>query len=305
MLDRVIFVVGYGRSGSTLLDIILGSHPEIFGAGEMSTICRHVWPNNEYCACHEKVRSCPLWSPAISEWQQGGADIAAYKTLQKKIEPILAPDRILSRSSLQQYREQTLQLYRIVAQRTGRRVLLDSSKMPGRAMALAGSGVDLLLIHLVRDPRAVAHSLTKPMKIDKEGGIQKILRSHPVARTALRWNFVNAAAEHALRRVPAGNRMQLRYEDLVADPEGALSRIGSMADMDLTSLGRAIASGEQVKAEHQVAGGRIRMLDSVHLKSDMDWKDKMSRSSQATVSRICSRQMRRYGYNLDGGVGSM
>ena len=37
MLEKIIYVAGYGRSGSTLLDMMLASHPAVFGAGEMST----------------------------------------------------------------------------------------------------------------------------------------------------------------------------------------------------------------------------------------------------------------------------
>lgn len=305
MLDRVIFVVGYGRSGSTLLDMVLGAHPDIFGAGEMATICRHVWPNDEYCACHQRVQSCSLWSGAVAEWQQSGVDIAAHRRLQERIEPILSPQRILGGDALRAYREQTLALYRIVARRTGRRVLLDSSKSPGRAMALAGSGVDLRLIHLVRDPRAVAHSMSKPMQIDTEAGVQKTLRAHPVARTALRWSFVNAGAERAMQSIPGGHGLRLRYEDMVADPIGALDRVGTAVGTDLAPLGRAIAEGGAIAADHQVAGSRIRMTGAMRLNPDMGWKDKMSDAAQAGVSRLCRGRMRRYGYGSGAASGSM
>lgn len=296
MLDRVIFIVGYGRSGSTLLDMMLGAHPDIFGAGEMLTICRHVWPKNEYCACHQSVRKCPIWSDAIAEWQQSGVNIGAHQALQQRIEPILSLRRALAGDALRTYCEQTLALYRIVARRTGRRVLLDSSKSPGRAIALAGSGVDLRLIHLVRDPRAVAHSMSKQMSIDTEAGVQKELHGRPFMRTALRWNFVNAGAERALRCVPEEHGLRLRYEDMVADPAGALRRIGAAVGTDLASLGEAIAEGGMIAADHQIAGSRIRMMGAMHLNSDMGWVDRMSEAAQAKVSRICRMRMRRYGY---------
>lgn len=305
MLDKLIFIVGYGRSGSTLLDMMLGTHPDIFGAGEMLTICRYVWPNDEYCACHQRVRSCPLWSDAIAEWQQSGVNIAAHRSLQQRIEPILSLRRALGGDALRTYCEQTLALYRIVARKTGRRVLLDSSKSPGRAMALASSGIDLRLIHLVRDPRAVAHSMSKPMSIDTEAGVQKKLRAHPVARTALRWNFVNAGAERAMRCVPEGHGVRLRYEDMVADPASALRRVGATAGIDLNPLGHIIAENGIITADHQVAGSRIRMTGAMHLNPDMGWVDSMSDAAQASVSRICRRRMRRYGYEssvLSGSV---
>lgn len=296
MLDRVVFVVGYGRSGSTLLDMMLGAHPDIFGAGEMSNICRHVWPNDEYCACRQRVHSCPLWSGAIDEWQQSGVDVAAHRDLQQRIEPILSLRRARAGDDLRDYCEQTLSLYRIVARRTGRRVLLDSSKSPGRALALSASGVDLRLIHLVRDPRAVAYSMSRPMRIDTRAGVQKTLRAHPVARTALRWNFVNSGAERALRRVPAGHGLRLRYEDMVADPHGALDRIGAVAGVDLGALGAAFGSGQPVAADHQVAGSRIRMNDPMPIKPDTGWQERTSDAQRATVSLICRARMRRYGY---------
>lgn len=297
MLEKVIFITGYGRSGSTLLDMMLGGHPDIFGAGEMSTICRHVWPNDEYCACRRRVKSCPLWSEAMAEWQRGGVDVAAHERLQRQVEPILSAARMLGRAGLRDWRDQTLALYRIAARRAGRPVLLDSSKSPGRALALAGAGIDLRVIHLVRDPRAVAHSMSKPMGIDTEAGVQKTLRAHPVARTALRWNFVNAGAERALARLPAGHGLRLRYEDMVDDPATALTRIGAAAGIDLGPQAREIGSGKPIAADHQVAGSRIRMNGPMRVEADMGWQDRMGAGDQATVARLCRGRMRRYGYD--------
>ncbi|KGJ09522.1 sulfotransferase family protein [Paracoccus sphaerophysae] len=301
MLDRIIYVTGYGRSGSTLLDMMLGAHPQVFGAGEMSTICRHVWPNDEYCACHARVRACPLWSDAVTEWQASGIDLDRHAMLQRRIEPILSHAR--RGAALRDYCDQTLALYRIVARRTGRPVLLDSSKSPGRALALARAGVDLRLIHLVRDPRAVAHSMSVPMQVDTEAGVQKTLPAHPVARTALRWSFVNAGAEAALRRIAPAHGLRLRYEDLVADPQGALARIGATVGLDLDAVGAAIAAGGTIAAEHQVAGSRIRMTGAMTLRPDMGWQRRMSPRAQAVVAGLCGARMRRYGYAA-GGTGS-
>lgn len=300
MLDRVIYVVGYGRSGSTLLDMMLGAHPDIFGAGEMSTICRHVWPNDEYCSCRQRVRSCPVWSGVIGGWQQGGAGMAAHLALQKRIEPILAPRRLWRGGDLRAYREQTLDLYRRLARATGRRIIVDSSKSPGRALALIGADVDLRIVHLVRDPRAVAWSMSRPMQADTEAGLQKTLPAHPVARTALRWAFVNAGAETARARLPASHALRLRYEDMVADPQAALNHLGAVAGVDLGAVGRAVAAGQMIAAEHQVAGSRIRMTGAMRLRPDMGWRDRMSAAQQAQVTRICGWQMRRYGYAGDG-----
>ena len=300
MLEKIIYIAGYGRSGSTLLDMMLGSVAEVFGAGEMSTICLHVWPNDEFCACHNRVRACPLWSGVMAEWQAGGVDPAAHARLQQKIEPVLAPARSLGGAAMRRYGDETLALMQITAAHAGRPVLLDSSKSPGRGLALAAAarqaGVDFRVLHLVRDPRAVSWSMSKPMKIDTQAGVQKQIRAHPAWRTALRWSYVNAGAEALLRALPDGHGIRIRYEDLVSYPEDVLNRASHATGLDLAALAAGIADGAPIAATHQVAGSRIRMLGPMALKADLHWEDQMTPKARRQVERISGARMRRYGY---------
>ncbi len=58
---RVIYVVGAGRSGSTLLDTILGNHEYIESVGELINSPR-AWSNpDEYCACGIQAGVCDFW----------------------------------------------------------------------------------------------------------------------------------------------------------------------------------------------------------------------------------------------------
>ncbi|MFV0292161.1 MAG: sulfotransferase family protein [Paracoccus sp. (in: a-proteobacteria)] len=296
MADKIIIIVGYGRSGSTLLDMMLAMHSDIFGAGEMSTICRHVWPNDEYCACHARVWSCHFWSGVMAEWLGTGIDAAAHAALQGKVEPILSARRIMGGAALRRYHDETLALFRITARHAGSPVILDSSKSPGRALALADAAVDLRVIHLVRDPRAVAWSMSKPMQIDSAKGIQKQIRARSPTRTALRWNFVNAGADALMQQIPDGHAIRIRYEDLIARPAQTLSRIGRITGLSLDETGARIEAGEHISASHQVAGSRIRMSGAMGLKADMQWISQMPEVAQRAVSRLCRGRMRRYGY---------
>ena len=180
-------------------------------------------------------------------------------------------------------------------------MLLDSSKSPGRALALAtaaaDAGVDFRAIHLVRDPRAVAYSMSKPMKIDTQAGVQKRIRAHPAWRTALRWSYVNAGADALMRRLPDTRAIRIRYEDLVAYPAETLGRIGLAVGLpELADWGQSIAEGQPIAAEHQVAGSRIRMSGPMALKADLHWQDRMAPAAQRQVERITAGRMRRYGY---------
>ena len=57
---KVLYIAGNGHSGSTLLDIVIGSNPSIFSAGELGFITRpSIW--EEFCSCGTKISECTLW----------------------------------------------------------------------------------------------------------------------------------------------------------------------------------------------------------------------------------------------------
>jgi hypothetical protein len=61
---RFVFIVGSGHSGSTVLAMILGAHPEILAPSEIAFFDRWI-QLNDLCNCGVPVRSCPLWSKVV------------------------------------------------------------------------------------------------------------------------------------------------------------------------------------------------------------------------------------------------
>lgn len=294
---KVIYIAGYGRSGSTILDIALGHHPDTFGMGELATMCRHVWPQNEYCACGERIQGCSFWSPVMRKWLDMGIDPDLHAIMQRRIEPMIAPARSFAGTSLKTYLEETGILLAQAARQAGVSTLIDSSKMPGRGMALAMSpGIDLRVVHLIRDGRAVAHSMTRHMGVNVAKGRQKEIVSRPAYRTALRWRLYNHFTEQLGHMVGSARYVQVRYEDLVSDPATQLSRIGRCVELDYGGITDRIAAGEPISPVHQMAGSRIRMNDSLVLTGDTRWETEISPQNRARVIRTAGGQLRRYGY---------
>jgi hypothetical protein len=65
MKPRVLYSLGYGRSGSTVLGMALGQHPGIVNLGEISVLPRFV-PGPTYvapraCGCLQPLDHCPYW----------------------------------------------------------------------------------------------------------------------------------------------------------------------------------------------------------------------------------------------------
>jgi hypothetical protein len=301
---KLIYVAGYGRSGTTLLDIALGEHPAIMGAGEVTTLARHVWDQGEYCACGARVRDCAWWQPIVARWMQGEGDgfLHGYRQAQIRTEGLMGWGRLLrpfARIGWRDHARRTVKLLRGMAQVSGRPILVDSSKLPGRAMALAAMpGIDLHVVHVVRDGRGVAWSLMKGHRRSVEDGVQRELRPKPLLYTALRWSMVNVAAELLARRVGPGRSIRVRYEDFVADPRGEIGRIVALVGEAPHLLATQLAPFEP---QHQVAGSRHRMQKSLTIRGDDKWKREMPGWKQALFTLFCAPLLLRYGYSLRSG----
>lgn len=294
---KLIYVTGYGRSGSTILDILLGQHEGVFGMGELSTLCRHVWERNEYCACGARIHECAFWGSVVSDWLASDADLSEHLALQRQIEPLYTPWRRPGGARLTRYLAQTETLLNRIARKAGVSVIVDSSKAPGRGLALAmSSAMDLRVIHLVRDGRAVAHSMTRAWQVETAKGLQKEIKPHSAYRTAIRWRLYNAAAEALTRRVGEGRAVLVRYEDLVADPATQLQRIGQCVGLDMDDLGRRIAARGPMIPRHQMAGSRVRMQQRMFLEADAIWQTEITKANRRRVKWFAGGQLRRYGY---------
>ena len=277
--------------------MLLGQHGDVFGMGELAAMCRHVWSGNEYCACGSKIHDCAFWGPTMRDWLETGDDLQMHTALQKRIEPMLSPARWRRGRTLDAYLEQTHDLLTRVASAAGVSTLVDSSKMPGRGFALAASPmIDLRVVHVVRDGRAVAHSMTRAMDVDVAKGLQKRLVPRPGYRTAIRWRLYNQYAEKLGRVVGDAKFTRVRYEDFTNDPVGTLEQVSRVADLDVSDLQKRLAQGTEISAQHQMAGSRIRMSGPMRLREDTRWRDEITAATQTQVTRIAGAQLKSYGY---------
>ena len=301
---RIVYIAGYGRSGTTLLDIALGQHSAIAGAGEVATLSRHVWSSNEYCSCGQPASNCPLWGPIGRQWTGNfppASSMAEYKRDQENIESILSSHRILRRAlgrqTFKSYADETFRLLQAIRQHSGKEVIVDSSKLPGRALALASiPGIDLSVIHLVRDGRGVAWSLLQGYRRDLKAGLQKEIKPKSALRTAARWCVVNVVTEALRWKLGPGRYIRVKYEDLVVDPVRTLERIGGMIDLDLADIAQKLRGGEPIEPSHQIAGNRLRMNKSIRLVRDEAWRTQMPATERAAFDRLGGWLLRRYGY---------
>ncbi len=301
MTITVIAVLGYGRSGSTLLDALLGQHPNVAGVGELVQLHREGWQLNNYCACGARARDCSFWAEVRRLWtaRSGMESIEEYLGLQRRF---LRPSTLLSGTKAWETDEAvrflraTQAIYEGVSEVSGSDLIVDSSKLPlWGLLASRLPGIRLRGVHLIRDGRGVAHSLGKAHATDTEAGVQIDIPARPVWRSALSWAYYNLLAEYVIasRQIPA---VRLRYEDLIAAPRAALGRIGALAGANFDEVGSRIETGGGVAPGHMIAGNRLRMQSAVTLRPDLGSQRRMTLGQELCFWSLAGPMALRYGY---------
>ena len=298
----MLYIAGWGRSGSTILDNVLGQIDVFFSAGELCYIWDRNVIENRVCGCGQPFAECEVWSAIIEKAFGGREGVDARRMVRlrdsgartRHVPLMLIPgeERWL-RERLKEYPEIIERLYWSIRESTGSKVIVDSSKLPSYGYALTMiPSVELYVVHLVRDSRAVAYSwLQKKLEPD----IGTPMRRHNIFESPLIWSTWNAATE-VLWRGRRDRYMRLRYEDFVADPQQAVKRIMHFVGESTASFplrGRDVELG----VNHTVGGNPSRFQTGVvGLRLDEKWRTNMSRSDKAIATVLSWPLLRRYGY---------
>lgn len=297
---KVIYFTGSGRSGSTILNIILDNHPDIFGGGELQNM-GDVYNKDKICSCGEAPVTCEFWSSVMNDWLDSIQDSNIQTGLSKwkqfeSYKSIKAWLRIWSGLSLestevQDYLNNTYSFFNMLRKHSGKSTILDISKNPLRAWALLNHPkIDLRLVHLVRDGRAVAWSLEKKAK--REGNPRNISKS------ALFWLLVNRQSNYVRKK--AKNAVLIRYEDFAKNPIQTLNKIGEVSGLDLKPITDMVSTDSLFQISHVVAGNRIRKASTIKLNfNDDEWIEKLNPDYQKKFYNITRSTMKSYGYDLN------
>lgn len=307
---RVLYIAGSGRSGSTVLSTILGNDPEVVNLGELERLPDDGWRKNRYCSCGERAGECPFWSDVRRRWADAapGADVDEYLALQERFTARRSIARYLTPGTLGgdgdrfgRYGELTRALLQSILEVSDAGIAVDSTKRPTRALALARiPGIDLRILHLVRDGRGVLWSLKQSHEKNEEEGVERPIRPKPTWRVAGLWTYANLLTEYACSRLGNENSARLRYEHLVEDPSSALGLVGEVANRDLSALGARASSGGSFDVGHAIAGNRVRMQKSISLRADRTWRQRLAGRDRRVFWLLTWFLMRRYGYRRSG-----
>lgn len=302
MIDYV-YILSAAQSGSTLLTMLLASHPDVASIGETSAVLWEGQGDTGLCSCGDPVGACSFWQrvrAGLNErgvrWNGSGFQTEFRMPANALVDRVLRAEyrgpvleavrdavllaspswRLLGRSIL----ECNVALVESAMAARGAGVFVDSSKEPHRLKhLLRAPSFKTKVLHLIRDGRGVSASYMR-------------WNSWPIQKAVDEWRRSIASEEHMIRRLRAEQVLALRYEDLCADVEGELKRVFGFLGLDPSKRPTEFHS-----ADHHVLGNRMRLQDSSEIKLDERWRTALTTDDLAEFERIGGRINRRYGYS--------
>lgn len=303
---KVVFITSYGRSGSTILDLTLNGIEGLETVGELRNIWLRLTKERTWlCGCGNALCECERWRKITRNMLDLGSYDQAleYFNLFMTVDRFRAIPMIVSnrkpkwfREKQEKYSNVLLEIYRNMLAESGSDIIIDSSKQPSYGFLLTQmKEIDLYVVHLVRDSRAVAYSWLRKKRNYYADAEKHYMDIYPLRKSAIEWNTYGLAQESLRLQCP--NYLRLKYEDFAYDPQAMLAEILEF----IGESGRTIKfeSGNVVNLHenHTVAGNPARFQKGpITIKPDYEWKSSMKKSDRRIVTLLTLPLLARFGY---------
>jgi sulfotransferase family protein len=319
---RLLYVLGPSHSGTTLLALLLGSHPAIATVGELKQTS--LGDRERYrCSCGVEIRRCPFWAAVREDLREGGSsfepgdgstDLAAGRGayIRRLLRPLhrgpafeLTRDVALHaapgwRGHLARWQRANARLAEAVCRLTGKAILVDSSKVAVRLKyLLRNPALDVRVLRVIRDGRAVMLTYMDPARFadarDERlrgggSGGDRAAERLSATRAALEWRRSNEEAACALRGLPPVTWREVRYEQLCADPQATLAPVLSWLGVD---PGVRV---ELARGAYHVIGNGMRLDSTREVRLDDRWTMALPQEALDAFDSVAGDLNRRLGY---------
>ncbi len=250
---RLLLIRGLGHSGTTILDLALGAHPQITGLGEAVRLLEKPAAKDSHrgpaqlrgalrfkreCTCGLVADRCPVWGPVL-RWLPAHDD----QPLPAKLKRLL--DGVGDQSAASGRASWVVESYQ------------DDFSLP----FLDDPSLEIRVIHLTRDVRSWVHSRSRD---GRQRGFWL-----PGLKPLLRWWRMSARHERQLNR--CGKPVyRLGYEELALRPEQSLRSLCSWLNLEFTA---AMLSPISQSRSHILSGNRVRFdaKKGASIRYDADW----------------------------------
>jgi len=258
---KIIYLLGLGHSGTTLLGRLLGAHSDLVATGGTRNIPLFV-RGRKSCSCGAiEPDGCPFWPRVDCALRGRGRSLATLEC---------------GHDDQKRLRHQALTDYfTAVLEASGASVIVDTSRRRTYFSQLEQNpDLDLIRVHLFKDPRR-QHSSSK-----RKG---RSLR-HAIL------TYVNRGRRVRGMRPRGRPVLHLSYEHLCSDPGGQVKRI--MQSVGLEFQQRQLSEFGTTES-HILGGNRQRAEKSSTIRLDESWKWRLSSMGMRLAMLFNGRRYRK------------
>lgn len=303
---KVLGIVGVGRSGSTLIETLLGLNYDLFPIGEFAMVWGEI-RHGFYCGCGQPFNQCEFWTKVFKEslTEREESNPEEVLEIRRKVDrnffiPVIQNSHLQwndFEKSLEKYTDILSRVYKSIYKFNCNKIILDSSKTPAYFHILSRiPEIELNIIHLVRDSRAVTYSWQKTKQMDYLLTESRDMIKYGTAHSSARWVGLNLLS-YTLKN-QASTFTQLRYEDFVKDPSGILNTtIKDVFGEEFLNQSN-IKSNSSIQVMHGILGNPTprKQPSVISIKPDMAWKDKLSIYKKILIFMLTWPLLLKYGY---------
>jgi len=301
---KYLYITGASYCGSTLLAFLLNSHPRMASISEPEGPIPGLDPSRYLCSCGELLPRCPFYrkieervrdmggSFSVVDWRTR-FQLSRFRPLDVVLARPLrnhALDRIRFRllrcwgpyrRRVAEIAERNYHLARAILEETGKEVYVDAQKDPARIpFLLTHPGLDLYVLHLVRDVRGSALSFLKHHP------------GHSLRWAVRRWLVANENADRARSFLPPARWLRVTYDSLCADAEKVTAEISRFVGVE-----PAPVPDDFYRGEHHILGNQMRLQGTGRIRKDDSWREKLGPEELRSIARWAGEANRRFGHS--------
>jgi hypothetical protein len=286
-VEKPIFIVGVGRSGSTIFHKMFSEHPQVVW---ISAICDRYPARPALSRALQRMIDWPVLSRPLKRRYAPGE---CYRFWNHHCQGFSQPCRDLLASDVTELNRNRIPPAMAELFTPRRHRLLHKITGWPRIGFLRELFPDARFIHICRDGRAVANSL---LEVDFWNGWHgperwrwgELSEAHRaewerhgksfVALAGLQWKLLMDATAEAAARIPSAQFMQLRYEDFVSDPIRHFRDVTKFCGLEWSP-------------------GFEQALRAYKLRSTNDkWRRDLTSEQQAVLQSVLAETLAKYGY---------
>ena len=289
---KVVYLTGFWFSGATILGRALKSSEQAIYVGEIRDYWTKGLGKNEPCSCGVSFNECNFWQEVTEEYiksfpsddmkkiSKDLSELEKTKNYFKLRKSIKNNDDNHVGQLVDTYLKHTEKLYECISKVSGKNIIVDSSRLPGRLLALSlSTKIEIFPIYIIRDPRGVTNSLIKK-DIRNNGEIRNSTFKH-----ILTWNVKNLLSLDSVKILNSKDTLYLGYKNFTKKPAQVLEKIKKILNCTLNYEEENGKVSLYLEPGHVFTGNRSRHdTGKITITEDTKWKKELKFSKKILVS---------------------